>query len=43
MVSAVKDRFESIDRRQLVQMGGEKPKEKYARLRAKKGITRRRF
>lgn len=35
VVSPIKDRFESIDRRHLVQIGGKKPVEKFAKLRKK--------
>lgn len=38
VTSSVKDRMESIDRRHLVQMGGTKMKEKFRKLRIKKGV-----
>lgn len=38
VTSSVKDRAESIDRRHLVQMGGAKMKEKFRKLRIKKGV-----
>ena len=38
VTSSVKDRMESIDRRHLVQMGGAKMKEKFRKLRIKKGV-----
>ena len=38
VTSSVKDRMESIDRRHLVQMGGAKMKEKFRKIRIKKGV-----
>lgn len=38
VTSSVRDRAENIDRRHLVQMGGAKMKEKFRKLRIKKGV-----
>ena len=38
VTSSVKERAENIDRRHLVQMGGAKMKEKYRKLRIKRGV-----
>ena len=40
VVNAVKEQFETIERRHLVQMGGAKPTKKYESLRVKKGILK---